>query len=415
MKNAAWLIGGKVLQILLDLVVGVMTARYLGPAKYGLIHYAGAYTGFAAVFCTLGLPSILVKELTEAPEWEGEILGTAWFLRGISGLLATLAILLAAYLAEGGSAVFLLIVLFSCMGMGLQMLDGFSDWLQYKGLSKATAVCSLLAHLLAAGYKGILLAAGKPVQWFALTTAVELCCSGVFLLLAYKKYGGSRLCISRKRARDLLQKSRHFLLPGIMAAVYGQTDKLMLGAMLGEAETGYYAAAVSLSGAWGFVLSAIIRAAYPAIAAAHREDRERFCRQNRQLYGVIFYLSAGVALGFCLLGGSLMEMVYGEAYLPGVRALRILAWHTGFSYLGVARNIWIACENRQRHLAWVYAGGAAANVVLNLLLIPCWGSTGAAAASLAAQLVTALIGPLLVPGLQENGKLMCGGILLRDL
>ena len=29
-KNAGWLIGGKIIQMLLSLVVGVLTARYLG-------------------------------------------------------------------------------------------------------------------------------------------------------------------------------------------------------------------------------------------------------------------------------------------------------------------------------------------------------------------------------------------------
>ena len=40
--NAGWLIGGKVVQMALSLVVGVITARYLGPSNYGLIGYATA-------------------------------------------------------------------------------------------------------------------------------------------------------------------------------------------------------------------------------------------------------------------------------------------------------------------------------------------------------------------------------------
>ncbi len=415
MKNAAWLMGGKLLQMVVDLVAGLLTARYLGPDNFGLIHYAAAYTGFAAVFCSLGLPSILIKELTGEPEKEGEILGTAWFLRGLSSLAASCLVLAAACRAEGEKRIFLVTVLFSCLGMGLQMLEGFSDWLQYRRLSSITAAAYLLAHLLAALCKLLLLMTGKPVQWFALTAAVEQLTSGTCLLLAYRKYGGKRLRISRERGKVLLAKSRHFLLPGIMAAVYGQTDKLMLGALLGEAETGYYATAVSLSGAWCFVLSAMIQAAYPAIAQAHQRSRALFEKQNRQLYGLVFYLSLGVSLGFCLVGEPLVLALYGEAYLPAAAPLRVITWYTGFSYLGVARNIWIVCENRQNRLIWVYAGAAASNVLLNLAWIPRWGTVGAAGASLAAQIFTAVLGPLFIPGLRENGRLIWGGILLQDL
>ena len=45
-KNASWLIMGKVAQMAISLIVGVLTARYLGPSNYGLINYASAYTAF---------------------------------------------------------------------------------------------------------------------------------------------------------------------------------------------------------------------------------------------------------------------------------------------------------------------------------------------------------------------------------
>ena len=45
-QNAMWLIGGKVIQMILSLFVGVISARYLGPSNYGLISYGVALTSF---------------------------------------------------------------------------------------------------------------------------------------------------------------------------------------------------------------------------------------------------------------------------------------------------------------------------------------------------------------------------------
>ena len=45
-QNAGWLIAGRIIQMAVNFVVGLLSARYLGPANYGLIGYANAYTAF---------------------------------------------------------------------------------------------------------------------------------------------------------------------------------------------------------------------------------------------------------------------------------------------------------------------------------------------------------------------------------
>ena len=71
-KNASWLIGGKLAHKLLAFLVGLFTARYLGPSNYGLINYGAAYTAFFASICTLGINSIIVKDFVDHPDEEGK-------------------------------------------------------------------------------------------------------------------------------------------------------------------------------------------------------------------------------------------------------------------------------------------------------------------------------------------------------
>ena len=93
----------------------------------------------------------------------------------------------------------------------------------------------------------------------------------------------------------------------------------------------------------------------------------------------------------------------------------MVIWSTAFSYLGVARNAWVVCENKQRYLLLLYAVSAGVNVALNLVLIPTWGTVGAAIASLVAEVSATLIAPAFVAQLRNNAKLMLDGILLRDV
>ena len=68
--------------------------------------------------------------------------------------------------------------------------------------------------------------------------------------------------------------------------------------------------------------------------------------------------------------------------------MQVITWYTAFSYLGVARGAWVVCEGKQKYLTPLYIGSALVNVALNFLLIPCWGATGAAVASLLTQIST---------------------------
>lgn len=414
-KNAVWIVAGKVLQMLISFVVGLLTARYLGPSNYGLIGYGGAYTVFFYCFCTLGINSVVVKELITKPEKEGEILGTALVLRGLSSFLSAIAIMLIVHVVDAGEKTTIAVVSLCSIGMVFQVLDLFSYWFQSKLQSKVTAVVALISYSITAGYKIFLLATGKSVVYFAFAASVDHIVSGVLQFVVYRQYGGKRLRFSLAYGKELLRISTPFILPSLMVAIYGQTDKLMLKQMISQAEIGYYTTAMTLCTTWCFVLSAIIDSMYPSIMEAYGRSREEFDRKNRLLYTIVIYISLTVSLGLVLLSRPIILLLYGESYAPAVGPLRIITWLTAFSYLGVARNAWIVCTNRQKYLKYVYFGGALSNVLLNLLLIPRWGASGAAVASLAAQMTTSLIVPLFIPALRENAVMMLEAFAMKGL
>ena len=101
-KNAGWIIFGKITQMLAVFVVGLLTTRYLGPSNYGLIGYAGAYIAFFNCFCTLGINSVIVKELIARRDEEGEVLGTALVLRAASSFLSAITIILVVFFVDAG-------------------------------------------------------------------------------------------------------------------------------------------------------------------------------------------------------------------------------------------------------------------------------------------------------------------------
>ena len=259
-----------------------------------------------------------------------------------------------------------------------------------------------------------LLATGKSVEWFAISTSIDYMVVAVVLLVMYKKHNGPQFKCSVRKAKELFFSSYHFILAGLMVSIYGSTDKFMLKQMLNESEVGFYSTAVSLCNTWVFLLTAIIDSLYPVILQSF-DNKKLFERKNKQLYAIVFYVSVGVSLLFSLLASPIVSILYGDAYAPAAAPLRIITWYTAFSYLGVARNAWVVSYSKQNYLKYLYIGAAITNVLLNAIMIPLWGASGAALASLLTQISTILLFPALIKDLQPNVKLMIDAILLKDV
>ena len=414
-KNFSWLVSGKIAQMIISLIVGLLTARYLGPSNYGLINYSATYITFFAALCTLGISSVIVKNFTDKPDEVGTTLGTTLFLRSISSFISGLIIIGIVSVIDKGELLTLVVTAIVCISLLFQPFDVFNYWFQYKYKAKVIAMVSLAAYVSVALFRVVLLFQGRDVRWFAFATALDYLVIALLITLAYVKHKGPRLKVSLGKGKELLGSSYHFILSSLMVAIYGYTDKFMLKQMLNETEVGYYSTATAICGMWVFVLQAVIDALYPTIMNLYNQDKKAFERKNRQLYAIVFYVGIGVSIIITIFAPLGIRILYGKDYLPATVPLRIVTWYTAFSYLGVARNAWIVCEGKQKYLKYMYVLAAAINICLNLIMIPIMGTAGAALASLITQVFTSIILPYCFKEMRPNAKLMIDSILLKGI
>lgn len=414
-KNASWLIGGRIAQMGLSLIVGIFTRRYLGPDNHGLIDYGSAFVAFFSALCNLGLNSVIIKDFVDHPEEQGEAIGSALVMRLASSLLSFCMIIGIASFVDEGEPLTIAVVALCSLGSVFHIFDTFNYWFQYQYQSQITSIVTFCAYAATACYKLILLVLGKDVRWFAFASAVDYIVVAILLLAAYKKHAGPKLKFSFRKSKVLLRVSYNYILSSMMVAVYGQTDKLMLKGILNEREVAYYATATSICSMWTFVLQAIIDSFYPTILRLSTVDKEAFNRKNKQLYAIVFYVSCLVSSGIVIFGEWGINLLYGKAYAPAALPLKIITWYTAFSFLGVARNAWIISEGRQKYLKYMYFCAAILNIVLNCMFIPLAGAAGAAFASLLTQIFTSIILPFCIKGMRENARLIVEAILFKNV
>lgn len=414
-KNASWIIGIQIVKSLLGLVISMLTARFLGPSNFGLINYAASIVAFVTPIMYLGLNGVLVQEIVNTPEKEGEILGTSVTMTFLSSLLCVIGVIsFAAAVNRGERETVIVCALYSTL-LIFQSLELLNYWFQAKLLSKYASGVALFAYAVISGYKIYLLAAHKSIYWFALSNALDYMIIVIGLFIVYKRLGGGRLRFNLSTARRLWGKSRYYIVSNMMIAIFAQTDRIMLKLMINDAATGYYSAAVACAGMTGFVFVAIIDSFRPLIFDDKKTDEIRYEKDMCRLYGIIIYLSLLQSLVITLFSGLIIKILYGAAYSASINALKLIVWYTTFSYLGSVRNIWILAENKQKYLWIINLSGALANVALNYILIPITGIMGAALASLVTQIFTNVIIGFIIRPIRYSNMLMLRALNPKEM
>ena len=405
-QNAKWIIGCKIVQSLLQLVVGMLSARYLGPSNYGLISYAASVVAFAVPIMQLGMRSTLVQEYVSMPEKEGQILGTSLVLNLISSVACMIGVTAFAMASSAGDEVTILVCALYSTQLIFQAMEMLQCWFQAKLMSKYASMAMLGAYVVVSAYKIVLLATGKSVYWFALSHSVEYAIIGLAMIMIYWRIGKQKITFSMEMARALFSRSKYYILSSMMVIAFQNTDHIMLKLIVGDAENGFYTTAATCTTVTSFVFTAILDSARPTILESRKSSVAKFEKNISRLYAVMIWLPLAQSLVFALAAKPLIWILYGKSYFAAIPVLRILTWNLLFSYMGSVRNIWILGEGKHNLLWRINLSGAVFNVVLNAAMIPIWGARGAAAATVLTQVFTNFLLGFLMKEIRPNNHLI---------
>ena len=410
-RNAFWIIICKIIQSILALTVTMLTARYLGPSNYGLISYASSLVAFATPIMYLGFNSIVVQELINNPQNEGEVLGTAIGGCLVSATICIVGVVTFTCIVNAGERDTILVSFLYSFILLFQAIEIIQFWFQAKLKSKYTSVVMVSTYFIISVYRIWLLISNKSVYWFAVANALDAMLIGIVLVLIYKKLGGQKFIFSIRRGKCMWNRSKHFIVSSLMITIFTQTDKVMLKLMLDETVTGYYAAATTCVFLTNFVFNAIFDSMRPYILNSKaNESNISYEKKMTTLFAIIIFLSVAQCVMIFLFSEWIIYILYGKEYAGAISILRVLVWYTLFSYIGMSRSIWILAESKQCYLWIINFSGAVANIILNLFMIPFWGGLGAAVASLITQFFTNVVMVQIIPELRKSNS-----ILLKSL
>ena len=392
-NNVGWLLFDRIVRLGVGLVVGVWIARYLGPQPFGVMSYALAFVGLLSSVATLSLGEIVVRDLVREPGTAGATMGSALALQAIGGAVAFGVTLLAIGYARPDDEISRSAVTILAMLLLVKAVDVVRYWFESKLQSRYVVWTETGVALLFAAAKVILILLHAPLMAFIWALLAEGLIGAAGLLAIFAMRGGGMRAwhIRPQRVKTLLADSWPLMLSGMAIMVYMRIDQIMLGQLLGDESVGIYTAAVKISEIVYFIPMSIAASAFPAIVEVRKRDEALYYRRLQRLYDLMVALSLAVALPVTFLSDWMVTLLFGSAYRAAGPVLAIHIWAGVFVFLGVAGAKWYIVENLQKISLLNTSLGAAANIVLNYVLIPRWGVAGAAWATVVSYAIVAYL------------------------
>jgi O-antigen/teichoic acid export membrane protein len=387
-----------VIQILgvgLGYLLQVFLARVMGAEEYGLYTYIFAWATICALICNLGIPVAVLRfipEYSTKGDWgrfQGVIRGssrlTFSFSIGMS-LLVTVIVLWLHSSRQLDNFAPILLGVWTVPLLALERLQGNffrSGRLMVAAYGPSKVLRPLLFMLGTAAmfyWVGREKLASQPVLLITIATYVLLIFSQQVLIHKSLLTQGEK-AKPIYEVRSWLRVSLPLLLIVGFVIVLYQTDILMVGMFLSPADVALYNAATKTSFLTSFVYTAVEAIGAPTIAGLYAAgDRVQLQKVMTTTAHLVFWPTMLVTL-FLFAGGKYILQLFGSEFIAAYWPLVILSWgQVVNSATGPAGYI-LDLTGHQDQSARVRCCTAITNIVLNTILIPQFGITGAAIAT----------------------------------
>jgi O-antigen/teichoic acid export membrane protein len=191
-----------------------------------------------------------------------------------------------------------------------------------------------------------------------------------------------RLRLTKGAGRNIFRAAVPLGISSAMIQVYYHLDSVIIGLIRTSQELGYYSAAYKVILFLVAVADAFALALLPTLsrlAGTHGLDKLRSTLPH--LLRLLTWLGLGLTIGIFCLARDVIAFLYGSVYLPGTTALTILSIMIFLVFASLSFSVLLLSIGREKRYAVAVSWGAATNLILNIILIPLYGITGAAIAT----------------------------------
>lgn len=382
-KNTLALSVPNLLNPFISFVLVLVISRYLGVTGLGQYSLILSYMWIFSTLASLGLGSLVVREVAKRPADAHMFLFNAGIFGSISSLVGLLAmdgvVVVMGYERDLVYAAFVcsLTIVFSTAMIYAEAI--------FRALEKAQyiAVTYVLENVLRVGACVLLLLKGYGIV--ALFVAILGSRIFGFLVLSYlyvRVFGMPRGKLNVEVWRILRREAPTFTSIAIFSTIHLSIAQIMLSKLQSVEAVGIFSAADRLLSICKTVPVAFSSALLPFFTRHFTSETDDLRVLSTDCLRWLFLTVLPVVVGTFVLADSIITFIYGQKFVPAGQVLRVhILSLIPFTTVIVMAHILIATDNQKVDLK-INIVAAIMNFVLCLILIPYFAEMGAVYATL---------------------------------
>lgn len=391
-RNTAVLLVSNITSFVLGFFFTMYIARYLGAEGFGVLSFGLAFAGIFTVFTDIGLQALMIREIARDKASAAKFLGNVAVIKVLLAMLTfglmALVINLLDYPQQTVNVVYLFGLTVALNAFSLMFYGVFLAYerMEFQALGQVLGGTITLAGAFWA------ISHNYSVAGFAMFYPIaSVVALGYSFAISAWKFTLPRIEVDLGFWKRTFKEAWPFGLTALFAAFFYSIDSVMLSLIKGEEAVGWYSAAYRLISVLMFIPVAYFSSIFPIMSRLHITSKElqRFTYERSFKYMLILGVPIGV--GTTILADKIVVLIFGLGYVNSITPLQIMVWSMVFIFASGVFVQLFNTANKQIVVTIVVTICAIANVILNIILTPRYGVSGASISALVTQALLFLI------------------------
>lgn len=393
-KNFMYHVIYQIMCMILPLATSPILAKNLGAEGVGVYAYVSSIVGYFVLAANLGIYQYGIRKIAAVRENKEELSRNFWEIWNLHKILAIgtgiIYVVFSLFFSE--YALYFMILLTKYIGGVINI-----NWLFF-GVEdfKTVVIRDMIIKIVTFAMIVLFIKSKNSLTIYMIIEGSGSLVSNLIYWFMYKKYV-VKVKVALKKILYHWKGMLILFIPVLLESLYSNMDRVMIGMMCEKSEVGYYENADKALIARTITYS-ITLVLMPRMAnILEKKDYDTFHSLMKQSTGIIILMASAFSFGTAAVAENFSVVFWGQDFIRCAELIMVMAMAMPAVVLSreIREQYLIPAEKDKEYLASA-AAGTITNFIINAVMIPHYGATGAAIATVLSEYIVLIVQMIVV-------------------